>query len=376
MKITDFIEILNCNFYTGVPDSLLSPLADFLMEKYGEDGRHHVIAANEGNAVGLAAGYHLATGEVPVIYMQNSGEGNAINPMASLLNDEVYGIPAIFVIGWRGQPGVKDEPQHAFQGQITVSLMKEMGLKVFVITEATTKTEMKKVMELFKRDLEAGKQVTFVVEKGALTNPNKKEYGNKNVLGREESIKKILKSSGDDLVVSTTGKISRELFEIREGEANPTHSKDFLTVGSMGHASSIAMGIALQRPQKKVWCIDGDGAVLMHMGSLAVIGKHAPQNFIHIVLNNESHESVGGLPTAGSIADFSKIADACGYKFIKRVDSLSDLDETLKDIRSYSGPVLIEVMCSQSSRADLGRPTSTPKENKKLFMEYIQNKSD
>lgn len=371
MKVTDFIEILDCDFYTGVPDSLLSPLADFLMEKYGEDGSHHVIAANEGNAVGLAAGYHLATGEVPVIYMQNSGEGNSINPIASLLNDEVYGIPAIFVIGWRGEPGVKDEPQHAFQGQITVSLMKEMGLKVFVITEATTVPEMEKVMGLFRRDLEAGRQVAFVVEKGALTNPNKKVYGNKNVLNREESIKEILKASGDDLVVSTTGKISRELFEIREGEVNSSHSRDFLTVGSMGHASSIALGVALQHPKKTVWCIDGDGAVLMHMGSLAVVGKHSPKNFIHVVLNNESHESVGGLPTAGDSVDFSKVAKACGYKYVKRVDNEKDLGEVLREIKSKAGPVFLEVLCSQGSRPDLGRPKGTPKENKKNFMEYI-----
>ena len=297
MQVEDFVKILGSDFYTGVPDSQLKALCDYLMNQYGISKKHHIIAANEGNCTALAAGYHLATGKVPVVYMQNSGEGNIINPAASLLHEKVYAIPMIFVIGWRGEPGIHDEPQHVFQGEITLKLLEDMDIAYSVVDKNKAKDELLDTMNTFRKQLEKGKNVAFVIRKDALTYEKPVDYENTNHMTREEIIQHITAVSGTDPVVSTTGKASRELFEIREAE-NMGHSYDFLTVGSMGHSSSIALGIALNKPDKKIWCIDGDGAVLMHMGAMALIGANKPANFVHIVINNGAHETVGGMPTA------------------------------------------------------------------------------
>ncbi|MFA6731026.1 MAG: phosphonopyruvate decarboxylase, partial [Eubacteriales bacterium] len=263
MKVENLVKILNADFYTGVPDSHLKALCNYLISTYGINGKNHIIAANEGNAVGLAAGYHLATSKVPVVYMQNSGEGNIINPVASLMNDKVYGIPCIFIVGWRGEPGVHDEPQHIYQGEVTVKLLEDMDIRTFIISKETTEAEIKTQLTTWQPLLDSGKQVAFVVRKGALEFDGKVKYENTNIMLREDIIRHIVAVSGDDAIVSTTGKASRELFEIREANGQ-RHEYDFLTVGSMGHSSSVALGIALQKPEKKIWIIDGDGALLMH----------------------------------------------------------------------------------------------------------------
>ena len=370
MNIESFIKILGADFYTGVPDSQLQALCNYLMAVYGIDPQHHIIAANEGNCTALAAGYHLATGKVPVVYMQNSGEGNIINPVASLLNDKVYGIPMIFVIGWRGEPGVHDEPQHIYQGEVTLRLLEDMDIAFYVVGKETTEEKLKSVMEAFRETLAKGKDVAFVIRKGALTNPPAIQYKNDNTMIREEIIQHIVQYSGEDPIVSTTGKASRELFETREAKGHG-HKYDFLTVGSMGHSSSIALGIALQKPGKTVWCVDGDGAALMHMGSMAVIGSLKPHNMIHIVINNAAHETVGGMPTAAGKIDLVQIAKACGYQFVISVDCFDDLDKALKTAKEEGKLSLIEVKCSIGARKDLGRPTTTPQENKKAFMDFL-----
>ncbi|MDE5547458.1 MAG: phosphonopyruvate decarboxylase, partial [Clostridia bacterium] len=234
------------DFFTGVPDSLLQPLCNYLMQKYGANNAHHIIAANEGNCVALAAGHYLATGKVPVVYLQNSGIGNIVNPVASLLNDKVYGIPCIFLVGWRGEPGVHDEPQHVFQGEVTVKLLEDIGIATCVLSKDTTEEQAAKQLEAWQPLLQAGKQVAFVVKKGTFTFDGKMTYKNDNPMLREEIIRRIVKAAGDDVIISTTGKASRELFELRE-EAGETHGKDFLTVGSMGHSSSIALKIAMEK---------------------------------------------------------------------------------------------------------------------------------
>ena len=312
MKVEKFVEILGSDFYTGVPDSQLKALCNFLMDKYGIDPKHHIIAANEGNCTALAAGYHLATGKVPVVYMQNSGEGNIINPVASLLNDKVYAIPVIFVVGWRGEPGIHDEPQHIYQGEVTVKLLEDMNIASFIIGPETKEEELTSKMVDFRQILDSGKDVAFVIRKGALTDAPKVEYKNENKMIREEIIKHIVAASGEDPVVSTTGKASRELFETRVAN-DQSHKYDFLTVGSMGHSSSIALGVAINKPEQRIWCIDGDGAVLMHMGSMAVLGANKPKNLIHVVINNGAHETVGGMPTVAADIDLVGIAKACGY---------------------------------------------------------------
>lgn len=370
MKVDRFVELIGSEFYTGVPDSLLKPLCNYLMNTYGIDKDHHIIAANEGNCVGLAAGYHLATGKIPVVYMQNSGEGNIINPLASLLNEKVYAIPMIFIIGWRGEPGVHDEPQHLYQGEITVRLLDDMGVKSFVISKDSTEDEIASVMKDFREELSRGKDVAFVVRKNALSYDEKVDYSNDNDMLREEIIKHIVQVSGEDPIISTTGKASRELFETRVANGQ-SHKYDFLTVGSMGHSSSIALGVALNKPNSKLWCVDGDGAVLMHMGSMAVIGASAPKNMVHVVINNGAHETVGGMPTVAAGIDVVGVAKACGYPSAVSVDTFERLDEELKLAKERDALSLIEVKCSIGAREDLGRPTTTAIENKQNFMEYL-----
>ena len=371
MKVDTFVQILGSDFYTGVPDSQLKALCNYLMQKYGIDPKHHIIAANEGNCTALAAGYHLATGKVPVVYMQNSGEGNIINPVASLLNDMVYAIPVIFVVGWRGEPGIHDEPQHIYQGEVTLKLLEDMDIAYFVLGKDTTEEELSARMKEFTDILSTGKDVAFVIRKGALTDAPLVEYKNDNNMIREEIIRHIVNVTGEDPVISTTGKASRELFEIREAN-NQSHKYDFLTVGSMGHSSSIALGVALNKPSERIWCIDGDGAALMHMGSMAVIGTNKPDNLIHIVINNGAHETVGGMPTVASNIDMVSIAKACGYPNAVSVSSFEKLDVELDKAKNKKELCFIEVKCSIGAREDLGRPTTSALENKQNFMDYLQ----
>lgn len=371
MKVENLVKIIGSDFYSGVPDSQLKALCNYLMDTYGIDPKHHVIAANEGNCTALAAGYHLATGKIPVVYMQNSGEGNIINPVASLLNDKVYAIPMVFIVGWRGEPGIHDEPQHIYQGEVTVRLLDDMDIKSFIIGKETTDEEVEDAMKDFRKILAEGKDVAFVIRKGALTDAPKVEYRNDNTMVREQIIRHIVQASGEDPIVSTTGKASRELFETRASNGQ-SHKYDFLTVGSMGHSSSIALGVAINKPDRKVWCIDGDGAVLMHMGSMAVLGANKPSNLVHVVINNAAHETVGGMPTVAGSIDLVGIAKACGYPYAVRVDNFEDLDRELASAKTRDALSLIEVTCSIGAREDLGRPTTTALENKQNFMEYLK----
>ncbi|MBQ3762473.1 MAG: phosphonopyruvate decarboxylase [Clostridia bacterium] len=371
MKVEKLVEIIGAEFYTGVPDSQLKALCNYLMHTYGIDSHHHIIAANEGNCTALAAGYHLATGKVPVVYMQNSGEGNIINPVASLLNDKVYAIPMVFIVGWRGEPGVHDEPQHIYQGEVTIKLLNDMNIASFIISKDTTDDELAEAMIRFRGLLSEGMDVAFVIRKGALTYDDKIVYQNDYTMTREEIIRHIVAVSGEDPIVSTTGKASRELFEIREANRQG-HQYDFLTVGSMGHSSSIALGVALNQPERKIWCIDGDGAALMHMGALPVIGANKPDNLVHIVINNGAHETVGGMPTVASDLDIVGIAKACGYPVAVSVDSFDKLDQCLAEAKVSQQLCMIEVKSAIGARDDLGRPTKTAKENKEIFMNYLR----
>ena len=371
MQIKEFINLLNADFYTGVPDSLLRPLCDYLYSTYGVDNEHHIVAANEGNAAAIGAGYHLATGKVPVIYLQNSGEGNIINPLASLLSEDVYAIPALFIIGWRGEPGVSDEPQHIHQGKITLALLETMNVPYVVVDKEMTAADLKGKMKPLQQALKTGRQAALVIRKGALENETKVNHHNDNRLSREEIIQAIAKAAGSSPIISTTGKASRELFEYRES-AEQGHAHDFLTVGSMGHSSSIALGIALQKPEQTIWCIDGDGAALMHMGAMAVIGSVQPQNLIHVIIDNSAHESVGGMPTAAQNIDFSQIAEGCGYEHIHTVCNMDELKAVLLSLSHETGLRFLLAKAAIGARKDLGRPTTTPKQNKTDFMKDKQ----
>lgn len=367
-----FIESLaakGVDFFAGVPDSLLKNVCAFISDTL--DDRHNIIAANEGAAVGLAAGHYLATGHIPCVYMQNSGEGNAINPLASLTDKEVYGIPVLLVIGWRGEPGVHDEPQHVKQGKITLPLLDAMGIRHEILSQ--DETEFRSQLDGAVRHMsETGEAFAFIVRKNTFEPYTLQRHEvNEYPLSREEAIQKVAASlSAKDVIVSTTGMISRELFEYRTAQGQG-HERDFLTVGSMGHASQIALGIALEKTDRRVWCFDGDGAALMHLGSVAIIADKAPENFVHVIFNNGAHDSVGGQPTVGLKVNLAGIAKAAGYKDAVSVTTAEDLDSALKVLKTMRGPVLLEVRVHRGNRKDLGRPTTTPIQNRDALMEFM-----
>ncbi len=365
----DTLQKHDIDFYAGVPDSLLKNICAYISDHL--DSRHNIIAANEGGAVGIAAGYHLATSKIPVVYMQNSGEGNIINPLASLTDKEVYNIPVLLLIGWRGKPGVHDEPQHVKQGKVTLPLLDTMGINYQVLSQDESVAEIQ-IAEAVAYMKQTNEVYALVVEKNTFdtyTLQNKVE--NALTLSREEAIQTVAAALGPkDCIVSTTGMISRELFEYRTAMGQ-SHERDFLTVGSMGHASQIALGIALEKPDRHVWCFDGDGAVIMHMGSMAITASKAPVNFVHVLFNNGAHDSVGGQPTVGLDIDVPAIAKAVGYKHAFSVDSAEGLQEILRSPEILDGPTLIQVCVRKGNRKDLGRPTTTPIENKNALMHFL-----
>jgi len=357
------------DFFAGVPDSLLKSFCSYVT-KHSNSNRH-IIAANEGAAIALACGYHLATGKTPLVYMQNSGLGNSVNPLVSLVDPQVYSIPMLLLIGWRGEPRKQDEPQHIKQGRITSTLLDVLEMPYRVLP-GNPKTAQSCLDEIVKISKETMGPAALIVRKGTF-GPYQMQKQNdlQFELTRQAAIKTIVDNlDGPDIVVSTTGKISRELYEYRDCLGN-NHSRDFLTVGSMGHCSQIALGIILAKPERQVYCLDGDGSVIMHMGAMAIIGSSKPKNFKHIVFNNGCHDSVGGQPTCGFSISFTEIAKACGYTLALRAQTVEEIDEKMQLMRSTNGPAMLEVIIKKSARDDLGRPKSAPKDNKVKFMEFL-----
>lgn len=363
------LKSMQMDFFTGIPDSLLKNICAYITDTSSVE--KHIIAANEGAAIGLAAGSYLATGKIPVVYMQNSGLGNAINPLMSLTDGEVYNIPILLLIGWRGEPGVKDEPQHIKQGKVTLPMLDSMGIKYSVLSKDLM--DFNEQLRLAKAYMDKTKEAfAFVIQKDTFEDYNSQQLENKNLsLDRETAIRTVASSlRSDSVIVSTTGMISRELFEYRES-VHQGHEKDFLTVGSMGHASQIALSIALQKKEKKVFCFDGDGAILMHLGALAIIGSLHPENYVHIVFNNGAHDSVGGQPTIGLQIDLTLVAKACGYQSVFSVSDNTSLHKVLNQINELHGPVFLEVKVKKGARKNLGRPTTSPVQNKESLMSYL-----
>lgn len=369
-EFVDWLSSLGVEFYTGVPDSLLKQLCFYVDDHFSD---RHVVAANEGGAIALACGYHLATGKTPLVYLQNSGLGNTINPLLSLADREVYSIPMLVVIGWRGEPGTKDEPQHVKQGKVNVKMLEAIDMP-YQILPADAVAARQCVNELLSLASRESQPVALLVRKETFEpyKPVKKNSSDFEMT-REQAIGVIVDALEElDAIVSTTGKISRELYEYRD-QTGQGHQREFLTVGSMGHASQIAMGIALAQPDRQVFCLDGDGAMLMHMGSAAIVGSTGVANFKHVILNNGVHDSVGGMASAGLDVSFTKIVRACGYHEAWRVDCREDLLEKITYLRAARGPALLEVMVRKGARADLGRPKTTPVANKITFMEFLSH---
>jgi phosphonopyruvate decarboxylase len=371
----EFYKLLldqDVNFFTGVPDSLLKNFNAYILDHVPRE--QHVIAANEGGAIALAAGYHLSTKKIPLVYMQNAGQGNAVNPLVSLTDPEVYSIPMLLLIGWRGEPGTKEEPQHLKQGKITLGLLDILEIPYSILPENIVNVKQT-IKEAVTSAAKNSSPYALIVKKETFSRyssrlPETKKQG----LNLEEAMKIVVDNlEKDGIVVSTTGKTSRELFEYRE-KLGQDHKNDFLTIGSMGYASQIALGIALQKPKKKVYCFDGDGALIMHMGSLAIIGQISQKNLKHIVFNNGAHDSVGGQPTAGLKIDIPKVAEACLYKTVLRAETKEELIKKLGILKSSEGPSLLEIRIIKGTRSDLGRPTKTPIESKKDFMNFLSEK--
>lgn len=368
-KMYELLIDRGIDFFTGVPDSLLKDFNAYIMDNVKET--NHIIASNEGASIALAAGHYLATTKMGLVYMQNSGLGNAINPLTSLVDQDVYSIPMLLLIGWRGEPGEKDEPQHVKQGRITLSLLDALEIPYEILPEdiekaATVLNKAFTYMNKFNAPFAlVVRKKTF--EKYDYKNEVKQSYN----LSRENAIKLILNELDDkSIVISTTGMTSREVFECRE-QMNQDHKNDFLTVGSMGHASQIALGIAMAKSEQEVFCLDGDGALIMHMGSLGIIGSKSTKNFKHIILNNAAHDSVGGQPTVGDKIDIISMALSCQYNVAYRAKTEAELIEKMNLLKSTKGPALLEVKINKGYRKDLGRPTTSPKENKQKFMNFL-----
>lgn len=368
-----FIETLakkDISFFVGVPDSLLKNICAYITDNI--DISNNIIAANEGGAMGIAAGYHLATGKIPVVYMQNSGEGNIVNPLLSLIDKEVYNIPVLLLIGWRGEPGTHDEPQHVKQGKVTLSLLYSMGVGYSILSDDAKEAE-KIIDKAYSHISKTKEAYALIVRKGTFDN-YKLQANDDNgfTLGREVAIGTIAKSiENDAVIVSTTGMISRELFEYRTNN-NEGHERDFLTVGSMGHASQIALGLSIHKSNRRIYCFDGDGASIMHMGNMAIVGNMKPNNYVHVIFNNGAHDSVGGQPTVGLKINFLDIAKAVGYEHVFSVSDEKELNRILVEIKGLKGPIFVEVKVKKGARKDLGRPTVSPINNKEALMNFIK----
>lgn len=361
------------SFITGVPDSLLKDICGYISDN--SEKISHKIATNEGSAIAMAIGNYLATKNVPLIYMQNSGLGNIVNPITSLADPQVYGIPMVLMIGWRGEMDldgnqVKDEPQHKKQGQITIAQLEILDIP-YLIIDASTRNINQVLKDIVFSAKERNGPIALLVRKNSFEKYNYKKISQEIKLpSREEVIHEILLHiPKNSPVISTTGVASRELYEIRD-KLNVSHDSDFLTVGGMGHASQIAVGIAMSKPYRKVICIDGDGATLMHMGALAINAEQP--NLVHILINNFAHDSVGGQPTKGDSLSFSKIAKEFGYSFCFKVDELDQIGLILKESLKKKGSLFIEVLCKTGFRSNLGRPKTTPEENKNAFINFLK----
>lgn len=358
------------DFYAGVPDSLLKNICAYITDNLPAE--QNIISANEGGAIGIAAGYHLATGKIGCVYMQNSGEGNIINPLASLTDKEVYNIPVLLLIGWRGRPGMHDEPQHVKQGKVTTGLLNTMGVNYAILPkdEEGSAKQIKTAVDFMKKTNEC---YALVIEKDTFDAYELQNIETNDLtMSREEAIQKVASSIEENAcIVSTTGMISRELFEART-TWRQGHERDFLTVGSMGHASQIALGIALQKHERRVYCFDGDGASIMHMGNMAITASLKCKNYVHVVFNNGAHDSVGGQPTVGLKIDLCGVAKAVGYKSTFSVNTLDALKEALATIKNEVGPIFLQICVKKGYRKDLGRPTTTPIQNKEALMTFLQ----
>tara|TARA_B100000767_G_scaffold264583_1_gene279642 strand:- start:1612 stop:2724 length:1113 start_codon:yes stop_codon:yes gene_type:complete len=368
IDINNFIKHLKKNdldFCCGVPDSLLKDLCFAFENKYK---KNHLVAANEGSAVGLGIGYHLSTKKIPLIYLQNSGLGNAINPLISLSGSNVYKIPLFLIIGWRGEKHKTfvDEPQHIAQGKVTEDFLKKLGI-IYKIVDANT--DYKKQINILKNFANKNQRVVaLLIKKNTFKNNVKKSNQISKVYEREKYLNLLIDIlPKNSIIVSTTGILSRELNEIINTSKKKINF--FMCVGGMGHAISVASGLALKL-KKKVFCFDGDGAATMHLGSLSSSSKI--KNIIHILFNNHSHESVGGQDNAAKHVKFFRIAKEFGYKNSYLCKNGKELNKIInKSIKSKYNS-FIEIILNKGHRKNISRPSRNMILLKNNFMNSIK----
>lgn len=369
-QLFDALQTIGVDFYTGVPDSLLNDFCLYMTNNM--NGHQHVMAANEGNAIAIAAGHYMATGKLPLVYMQNSGIGNATNPLLSLTHDFVYGIPMLLVIGWRGDPAISDHAQHKKQGELTPVLMKDMDIPFEILDDDAT------VIEKFRwaadKAREISSPVALIAKKAILTQKEKKQqYPESNLMNREEAISAVMDVFGEDAIyLGTTGRATREVHEqLKQHGIGAGH--EWQNVGSMGHVSSVGLGIALACPNKRVVVFDGDAAAVMHMGALATNCRYKAGNMIHIVLNNGVNESVGGQPSAGYVVNLTGVASACGYGNIGHaVETRDELQQVLKTLTDGDEPTFIDVHVREGIRSDVPKLGINHKAVKNELMGYLK----
>lgn len=368
-QLFDSLQEMGVDFFTGVPDSLLNNFCLYLTQNI-PDGQH-VMAANEGNAVAIAAGHYMATGNIPLVYMQNSGIGNATNPLLSLTHDCVYGIPMILVIGWRGDPSISDHVQHRKQGELTPVLMKDMDIPYDILDSDDTVID--KFAWAVSKAREISSPVALIAQKAILTEKVKKqEYPSSKLMNREDAVSAVVDVLGSDAIyLGTTGRATREVHEqLKEHGVGEGH--EFQNVGSMGHVSSVGLGLALAKPGKRIVVFDGDAAVVMHMGALATNCRYKAGNMIHIVLNNGVNESVGGQPSAGYVVNLTEIAAACGYRTPGHaVETKDELQTIIRDFEQGGMPLFIDVHVRQGIRSDMPKLNIDHKAQKEALMKNL-----
>lgn len=375
INVKKFIKELkknNINFYTGVPDSLLKEICNEFDKK---NSSQHILASNEGSAVGIAIGYNLAKDKVPLVYLQNSGLGNIVNPVMSLSHKKVFKTPIFFLIGWRGEvrgsSQIHDEPQHLSQGKATIDLLKLLNIKFKILDANSNFSKIIKELHNYAKDNNTA--VALLVRKNSFIK-TKKEYfqnksGHKNYLSRENVIKIINENAPKKIPkISTTGMTSRELYEINVNEDNIEST--FMCVGGMGHSLAIATGIANFKKNKKIICVDGDGSLLMHSGIMSISAKS--KNLIHILLNNGVHDSVGGQRTPSENIEFYKLAREFGYHYAFKASSKKEIISKLKSSLNKNGSVFIEIVCKKGHKSNLLRPLEKPEYYKKKFKNFLK----
>ena len=364
IEVNSLVSLLkknNCDFFTGVPDSVLKELSIKLQNK---NKKKHIIATNEGSAVSLGIGHYLSTKRVPCIYMQNSGLSNALNPLISIAHKRVYSIPLILVIGWRGSPRIKDEPQHNIKGEITENILKLLNIKYTILRSNNDLNKFDKQIKLAKKKSSI---VACLIEQGTLTK-NKKTNKKKDFynLDKEIFLKTLLLTlKKNTKIISSTGFNSREIMYLRK-KFKITNGRDFYMVGGMGHTSSVALGYSLSN-KKNVICIDGDGSLLMHLGSIKTAGTFANKNFKYILLNNNSHDSVGNQSTYANNVNFEKLSKSLGFKKFYSIKNKINLKKKIKTFLSEKELSFLEIKISNSKIKKLPRPTDLLK-IKKIFM--------